>query len=468
MASKKPRLQALRLRRLVSWGLLALLLASFFNPGALHQVLARLPKIQFGQQLAGVFSRGAVSFVVTFVALALLSVVLGRLFCGFVCPLGALLDLTNFFRQKIKRRGFGFVPSGKKRLAVFPAVMLALFWLGSGHLWGRFEPYSVVASGHFVILALVMALTVRRGRAFCNGWCPTGLVLRFLAWKPKIALHFNREKCLGCGSCQRACPASCVDLENRTIDSGRCLMCLECLPVCPNGSLKYGPVPGPVSDYGRRDFLRLTGVGVLTAGAWLTKSEWRTAGADDEPSPAPILPPGALSVARLNGKCSLCHTCIKACPNRALRPSRSPHAILASKPVVEPYEGFCQYECVVCTEVCPTGALTRLSVESKVVSRLGVARLDREECVVVKNGTSCGACAELCPTGGVAMGPGPSGRDEPTMSTEYCIGCGACQNACPVRPAAAIVVDGLSIQQTAVARVVGEYEDVVPEEDFPF
>jgi formate hydrogenlyase subunit 6/NADH:ubiquinone oxidoreductase subunit I len=135
---------------------------------------------------------------------------------------------------------------------------------------------------------------------------------------------------------------------------------------------------------------------------------------------------------------------------------------------VDAYEGFCQYDCVLCGQVCPTGALLPLSVEAKRLSRLGLASFNRSECVVVINGTSCGACAELCPTGAVRMDMGPSGREEPTMSLDYCIGCGACQKACPVRPVAAIVVGGLVIQQTAKAPAVIVYEDVIMEEEFPF
>jgi formate hydrogenlyase subunit 6/NADH:ubiquinone oxidoreductase subunit I len=157
-----------------------------------------------------------------------------------------------------------------------------------------------------------------------------------------------------------------------------------------------------------------------------------------------------------------------ACPNEALRPSRSGSPILASKPVLSPYDGFCQHDCVVCGQVCPTGALASLSVTAKRLTRLGLASLNRLECVVVKNGTSCGACAELCPTGSVRMAPGPSGRDEPTMNLDYCIGCGACQKACPVRPTAAIVVSGLIVQQTAKSPAVVVTEDLKPAEDFPF
>jgi ferredoxin len=109
-----------------------------------------------------------------------------------------------------------------------------------------------------------------------------------------------------------------------------------------------------------------------------------------------------------------------------------------------------------------------MTVEAKHTHRIGLASLERLECVVVKNGTSCGACAELCPSGAVRMADGPSGLLEPVLDQSYCIGCGACQKACPVRPAAAITVSGLVVQQTAKTPVVLEIPDEVLAEEFPF
>jgi ferredoxin len=142
---------------------------------------------------------------------------------------------------------------------------------------------------------------------------------------------------------------------------------------------------------------------------------------------------------------------------------------MIGKPLLDPREGFCQYDCVECTLACPAGALTDLSVLQKHFLRLGVAHLERLECIVVRNGTSCGACAELCPTGAVYMGPGPSGADEPLLDRSLCIGCGACQYACPVKPSVAIWVTGLAYQQLSAAHPrVSHAEDEEMAEDFPF
>jgi formate hydrogenlyase subunit 6/NADH:ubiquinone oxidoreductase subunit I len=136
--------------------------------------------------------------------------------------------------------------------------------------------------------------------------------------------------------------------------------------------------------------------------------------------------------------------------------------------VLDAYEGFCQYDCVLCGQVCPTGALIKLTVERKRVARLGVVVFNKLECVIFRNHTSCGACAELCPTGAVSMAPQPSGPDAPVINDKLCVGCGACQKVCPVRPISAILVRGLLIQQTAEKPVKVVTEDATLEEAFPF
>jgi ferredoxin len=116
---------------------------------------------------------------------------------------------------------------------------------------------------------------------------------------------------------------------------------------------------------------------------------------------------------------------------------------------VDAYQGFCQYDCVLCSQICPTGALTPLTVEEKRRTRIGLVAFHRPDCVIVRNGTSCGACAELCPTGAVSMAMTDLNRVEPFIRENLCVGCGACQKACPVRPVSAILVTGLLVHQLA-------------------
>jgi len=128
---------------------------------------------------------------------------------------------------------------------------------------------------------------------------------------------------------------------------------------------------------------------------------------------------------------------------------------------------FCNYECTRCTEICPNGAILPLTVEEKLVTQIGIVRFEERNCIVVIDETSCGACSEHCPTKAVRMVPYKGELTIPEITPEICIGCGACEYACPVTPHKAIVVDGLV--EHAIAQKPEEEElEGKPLDDFPF
>jgi polyferredoxin len=461
------------MRRIIACSLLSLLILAFFFPYSLIDFWEILAKLQFGQIVAALFSAGALYALILFVIYVVLTFLFGRFFCSFLCPLGAFMDLVNVLRQKARPKKYSYKPFSYFQLLI-PSIVIVLFWIGVTIPFAHLEPYSVMTSvslvhaGPSLILMAAVVSSYFYGRGFCNFFCPTGFILKLFALMSVRRLKLT-SKCVSCGRCEKVCPARCVNFKEKSLDFSRCVLCLECVSVCPNGSLRYEKEtlvekPSPV----RRSFLRKTALGTLAGGAFLTpdvlriKSVW-------PPSPTPILPPGALSLAHLNAHCTLCHTCVKVCPNHALVPSRYGGPGLLDKPILDPYVGFCQYDCVECTRVCPTGALANLTVDQKHVYRIGRVHFHRNECIVVSKGTSCGACAELCPTGAVVMGPGPLGRDEPVFFKHLCIGCGACQTACPVRPVSPIWVVGLRFHDMmASPPPIVHREDEVMEEEFPF
>ena len=129
---------------------------------------------------------------------------------------------------------------------------------------------------------------------------------------------------------------------------------------------------------------------------------------------------------------------------------------------------YCNFECTLCADVCPTGAILSLAAEAKKTYQMGQVQLILENCVVYAENTACGACSENCPTQAVTMVPYREGLTLPEIVPEICIGCGACEYACPVRPFKAIYVDGHQVHQVAKEPPKEELEQPDMDEEFPF
>jgi formate hydrogenlyase subunit 6/NADH:ubiquinone oxidoreductase subunit I len=143
----------------------------------------------------------------------------------------------------------------------------------------------------------------------------------------------------------------------------------------------------------------------------------------------------------------------------------------AFKPHLVFYEmAFCNFECTVCSEICPNGAIERLTTEEKKVTQVGIAQFEKNRCVVFIDNTSCGACSEHCPVQAVKMEAyGDTGLTLPHVYEEMCIGCGGCESICPVRPVKAINVLANEVHKTAVKPEEEEIKEIDHEElDFGF
>ncbi len=182
----------------------------------------------------------------------------------------------------------------------------------------------------------------------------------------------------------------------------------------------------------------------------------------------PVSPPGSLGLRHFNNHCTACHLCISACPTKVLQPSLDEYGIAG---IMQPYmdysSNYCNFECVKCSEVCPSGAILSLTEEAKKTVQLGQVQLIIENCVVYAENTACGSCSEHCPTQAVTMVPYRDNLTLPEIKPAICVGCGACEYACPVRPHKAIFVDGHEIHQVADEPEIEELEETKME-DFPF
>lgn len=353
-------------------------------------------------------------------------------------------------------------------------------------VWIRSVPVFVIAAVTFVLVA-VMAW--RGGRTYCNTICPVGTVLSFFARFSWFRIYFDGEKCRQCSMCSRNCKASCIDFTNLSVDRSRCVTCGNCLTKCKFDALHYGHPDKDIAEHnkvkltdmatkakarderkaakeinsklkaeqpneGRRNFL--LGLALATSGAAMGQAKKKLDGGlatlEEKQLPkrtTPVTPPGSKSIHNLTSHCTACQLCVAECPNDILRPSTDPDHFM--QPVMDFERGFCRPECTRCSEVCPTGAIRKITTAEKVSTHIGHAVYNHKNCVAINDGVSCGNCARHCPTGAILMidfkRPDGSIAKIPSVNESVCIGCGACEFACPARPIAAIYVEGHEVHR---------------------
>ena len=331
-------------------------------------------------------------------------------------------------------------------------------------VWLKSTPTLIVAVVTFIIIGV---LAWRGGRTYCNTICPVGTLLGFLSRFSFLKIHIDETKCNRCGKCSRNCKAACIDGKHHEIDYSRCVMCMDCLETCKHGAIslkrseKRGvtsekcEVKGEKCDNGRRTFI--TVATSFAASAAINAQKKKVDGGltviEDKVKPnraTRILPPGSFSAQHFAQHCTACQLCVSVCPNQVLRPSADLEHLM--QPELSYERGYCRPECTRCSEVCPTDAIRPLTVAEKSSTRIGHAVWVRKNCLPVTDGVSCGNCARHCPSGAILMVPMDANDPEsikiPAVNTERCIGCGACENLCPVRPFSAIYVEGHERQST--------------------
>ena len=471
--------------------------------GTLHAVVGWLAKIQFLPAVLALHV-GIVAGVF------LLTLVFGRIYCSVICPLGVFQDIISGIngRRKKKKYRFSYSPalswlrylvllffaitlvagigSVAALLAPYSSYgriaqnLLAPFWQWGNNLfayfaervdsyafyetevWIRSLPTFLVACITFVVL---FVLAWRNGRTYCNTICPVGTVLGFLARYSLFRPVLDPEKCKKCGLCSRSCKAACIDSQNYHIDYSRCVVCMNCTEVCNQGAIRYGlrlkkertpeSRKSEKTDGSRRVFL--TGMGLWAASAVARAQEKKVDGGLalilDKKIPertTPIVPPGSLGLRHMTQHCTACQLCVSVCPNGVLRPSARLSAFM--QPEVSYERGYCRPECTKCSEVCPAGAISKITPADKSAIQIGHAVWIRENCIPVKEGVKCNNCARHCPAEAIQMVLSDPSRPEspriPVVNVERCIGCGACENLCPSRPFSAMYVEGHEVHRT--------------------
>lgn len=345
-----------------------------------------------------------------------------------------------------------------------------------------------------LFLTVVAVLSALRGRLYCNTLCPVGTALGLVSRFAAFRIGIDKTACTKCGDCLRSCKAQCIDLRTGSIDSSRCVACYNCIGACDEHGIHHrfswkkppaSPKPAPVptaSDLSapnpqRRDFFAAVAGSLTASSALLTLAKAESiASTNDIPtlvkqgaaSPA-ICPPGSQSVEQFLDRCTACHLCISACPTHVLQPALLEFGLEGLfKPQLKYATAYCLFECTRCGEVCPDGAIAPLDLARKSVTQIGVADLHLSRCVVQVNGTDCAACSEHCPTKAVTTKPYRENLRIPTLDQNLCIGCGACEYACPVKPEKAILVTGRRVHGTAEKLIEKKATAPVQNGDFPF
>ncbi len=427
-----------------------------------------------GSLAAAVAARCVGPFLLWTAAILAVSLVVPRVFCSHVCPLGTTIDLADWAagrwlkRFYVRRRG-GWVHAkyylvSAVMVAAALGVMLAgylgaipvatrgfAFILGPAQLAtlkhaGMVRPVSWDYWLAIALFVCIPALTVLGRRFWCRNLCPTGALFSLIS---PLRLRERRvnDKCIGCGKCMKVCSFDAIR-PDFTTRHRECAFCPDCARACPVNAIEFGwrrAAPHAAREgpcLSRRVFLGASAAGAAAGAGVLAGPRARL-----------LRPPGSVREDRFLELCVRCGLCMKVCPGPVLHPAGLAAGLDALwTPVAVPSWAGCHQDCNFCGQVCPTGAIRPLPIEEKRRTHMGLAVVNAKTCLPHRGERDCQLCFEECRAAGynaiemreirLEVGAAPEGILSPAeldqasrilapfVRPAACVGCGLCEYRC--------------------------------------
>lgn len=428
------------------------------------------------------------------------TLIFGRFFCSWICPLGILNQWISYFfnkRRPIEDYKVNAYRSVHRLKYYILVLLLILAAFGSLQI-GIFDPISLITRsfsvslypsvnywggglylkqplfhGGVLIAVLFIALLFANRfltRFWCRALCPLGALLGLFASRSLLRIRRDVEKCTDCNKCLRFCQGACD--PHAALRVSECHVCMNCIANCPENAIHYGLSGSNSSVHAPVDLNRRRLIETAVASIILFPMLRSVVNAQSDPQHRVIRPPGSIAEDEFLRRCIKCGECMRVCPTNVIQPALLEGGFEALwTPILINKIGYCEYNCVLCSQVCPTGAIVPISVEMKVGKdptrkqiKIGTAFFDRGRCLPWAMNTECIVCEEVCPTSPKAIWFDEvekklrDGKTRllklPHMDAKLCVGCGICENKCPVHDRPAVRVSSIGETRSGTNQMI--------------